>query len=212
MFPLFYASENRSENISPEFRGFIDSLYCHPSEPEEIFNYIYAVLHAHTYRDRYADFLRIDFPRIPFPDSHENFEALSSLGSDLVSAHLMRDVPDTDHGDFRGQGDFKVLQRKWEPSARASDGEDALGRLRINPDQYFERVPKDVWEFEIGGYQVLDKYLKDRAGRTLSLDEVENIERIVRVLVFTLDQMRAIDAAYLQAFPAADLPDGAEAA
>ena len=151
--------------------------------------YLYAVLHAPTYRDAFAGFLRVDFPRVPFPADRADLERLSALGWDLMQRHLLRDVPDRGLGSFHGRGDRKVDRRKLVEV----EGEH---RLHINADQYFAPVPPAVHEFRIGGYQVLDKFLKDRKDRTLSLDEIETIERIVNVLDLTIERMGEIDEAY----------------
>ncbi|MBA3447860.1 MAG: hypothetical protein H0T56_09690 [Pseudaminobacter sp.] len=154
--------------------------------------YIYAVLHAPAYRSRYAEFLRIDFPRIPFPDTARDFEALSRLGWALVQAHLMRDLPKRGLADYHGRGDNAVEHVRWSTEDQ---------RISINRTQSFAPVPEAVWNFHIGGYQVIDKYLKSRKGRTLSLDEINHVGRIADALAFTIDQMERIDAAYAQAFP-----------
>nr|WP_295461954.1 type ISP restriction/modification enzyme [Mesorhizobium sp.] len=180
------------ENLSPDFRAFLDTRYDHHYSPEEILGYIYAVLHAPTYRSRYADFLRIDFPRIPFVGEAEVFERLSVLGWALVQAHLMRDLPKRGLADYHGKGTNEVEHVRWS-------AEDS--RISINATQSFAPVPEAVWTFHIGGYQVIDKYLKSRKGRTLSLDEINHVGRIADALAFTIDQMAKIDAAYAQAFP-----------
>jgi hypothetical protein len=173
----------RRENFVPEFRSFIDQKYGHHYEPEEILGYIYAVLHSPTYRRKYAGFLKIDFPRIPFADDRKTFETLSSLGWALVQAHLLKDIPAQPQVEItKGSG----LVEK--PTYNALEQ-----RLYLNPQQYFAPVPADVWNFHIGGYQVLDKYLKSRKDRELSLDEIENVINVVKVLRFTIDRMQEID-------------------
>lgn len=199
-FPLRLVEESVSqnsqvvsliENLSPDFRSYIDSRYEHHYTPEEILGYIYAVLHAPTYRARYAEFLRSDFPRVPFPEDAGDFESLSSLGWGLVQAHLLRDFPRRDLAGYRGQGDHAVEGVRYAPAEQA---------IHINKTQCFNPVPKDVWDFHIGGYQVLDKYLKSRKGRTLSLDEVNHLGAIADSLAFTIERMSEIDAAYRAAF------------
>ena len=185
----------RVENIAPEFRRWIDERYDRVYTPEYLLGYIYAVLHAPTYRTRYADFLRTDFPRIPFPDVPAQFEALAALGEGLIAAHLLRDVPARGLGRSPIKGSNLVEQVRW------SAGEQ---KIWINAAQAFTHVPERVWNFTIGGYQVIDKYLKSRKGRVLSLDEIEQIERIANVLDFTVDQMAAIDLAYVETFPGGD--------
>ncbi len=174
----------RRENFAPKFRAFMDLKYGHHYEPEAILGYIYAVLHSPTYRRRYAEFLKIDFPRIPFVDDRQLFEKLSGLGWALVQAHLLKEVPAQPQVEITKGSD---LVEKPTYNAREQ-------RVYINLQQYFAPVPEDVWNFHIGGYQVLNKYLKSRQGRELSLDEIENIINVVKVLRFTIDQMREIDA------------------
>ena len=174
----------RRENFSPKFRAFLDMKYDHHYEPEEILGYIYAVLHSPTYRHKYAEFLKIDFPRIPFVDDRELFEKLSGLGWQLVQAHLLKDIPETLKVDVTKGSDL-VEKPVYAPAQQ---------RLYINAERYFSPVPEDVWNFHIGGHQVLDKYLKSRRGRELSLDEKENIINVVKVMRFTIDRMQEIDA------------------
>jgi len=181
-----FNDKDRIENLAPEFRAFIDQKYGHHYEPEEILGYIYAVLHSPTYRRKYAEFLKIDFPRIPFADDRQTFEKLAALGWRLVQAHLLKDIPNQPRVEITKGRDLVE-----KPTYNAPEQ-----RLYINPQRYFAPVPEDVWNFHIGGYQVLDKYLKSRKGRELSLDEIENIINVVKVLRFTIDQMQEIDATW----------------
>lgn len=190
---LFYTNTTEKvENFTPLFRSFIDKKYAYHFTPEEIFGYIYAVLHAPTYRSVFAEFLRLDFPRIPFVELRDDFERLATLGWDLAQKHLLRDVPQKGLGGFWGKGDYSVEKPTYAEADQS---------ILINKTQYFKPVPKAVWEFHIGGYQVIDKYLKSRKGRTLSLDEIENVTNICNVLQFTIDAMAEIDAIYRRAFP-----------
>jgi hypothetical protein len=150
------------------------------------------VLHAQTYRARYAEFLRIDFPRVPFPESPEDFDTLSGLGWALVQAHLLRELPRRGLATYHGKGDHTVEAVRYSPEEQA---------ISINKTQFFKPVPPPVWEFHIGGYQVLDKYLKSRKGRTLSLDEINHVAAIADSLALTIEQMAKIDTAYTVAFP-----------
>ncbi|WP_292533751.1 type ISP restriction/modification enzyme [Methylocystis sp.] len=193
-FPLFAKSDgNRVENLSPAFREFIKARYKdHHCKAEEILGYIYAVLHAPTYRRRYAEFLRIDFPRIPFAEKREDFEELSKLGTELIEAHLFRNFPRRGLADYHGRGDNSVEKPRYV---------EAEARVLINETQSFAPVPKNVWEFHIGGYQVLYKYLKSRKGRRLSLDEINHVAAVADTLAFTIEQMARIDDAWAKAFP-----------
>ena len=187
-----FADKERIENIAPEFRTWIDARYGKAYTPEQILGCIYAILHAPAYRARYADFLRTDFPRIPFPKRAEDFETLAAFGWDFMQAHLMKAVPRRKLGAYRGKGDNVVGKPRYSPAERA---------VWINDANHFTNVPEAVWDFTIGGYQVIDKYLKSRKARSLSLDEIENVENIVNILDFTIEQMAKIDAAYGAAFP-----------
>jgi Predicted helicase len=187
LFPSESAATERIENFTLEFRKWIDAHYDHSYSPEEILGYIYATLHSPTYRDKYLAFLKMDFPRIPFTKNRKDFEDLSTLGWQLIQTHLMKDIPGLDMGDYIGQGDHKVEKIHYDAKEK---------KLFINPTQYFAKVPSEVWKFYIGGYQVLDKYLKSRKGCVLSIEEIENIEKVTKILAFTIKQMQAIDALY----------------
>lgn len=182
------------ENLNRAFRDFIDARYGEHYDPEQILGYIYAVLHAPTYRTRYAEFLRIDFPRIPFAETPEQFETLSLLGWDLIQTHLLKTVPRSDPrlGDYVGKGDHTVEAVRFSPQEAT---------VWINKTQGFANLPQAVWDFHIGGYQVIDKYLKSRKGRVLNLDEQTHVGNIAESLNFTIAQMAKIDAAYRAAFP-----------
>jgi predicted helicase len=187
----FGAGEVRQENLSLDFRNFLDVHYEHHYTPEEIFGYIYAVLQASMYCSRYAEFLRIDFPRVPFPESADDFENLSKLGWALAQAHLLRELPRRGLANYHGTGDYTVEAVRYSPEESA---------ISINKTQSFRPVPQPVWDFHIGGYQVLDKYLKSRKGRALSLDEINHVSAIADTLAFTIEQMAKIDKAYQTAF------------
>jgi hypothetical protein len=121
-----------------------------------------------------------------------DFESLSELGWELVQAHLLKGYPDADLAKFDGNGDETV------EVVRYSEVENAVW---INKTQCFKPVPEDVWKFHIGGYQVLEKYLKSRKGRQLSLDEIKHVGAVADSLAFTITQMAKIDKAYKKAFP-----------
>jgi Type ISP C-terminal specificity domain len=190
VFPIW--GDGGVENFAGDFRVFLDSRYEHHYTTEEILGYIYAVLHAPVYRTRYAEFLRIDFPRVPFPESAEDFEMLSDLGWALVQAHLLRELPRHGLAAYHGKGDHTVEAVRYSPADQS---------VAINKTQFFRPMPQAVWEFYIGGYQVLDKYLKSRKGRVLSLDEITHVGAIADSLAFTIQQMAKIDEAYRLAFP-----------
>jgi predicted helicase len=153
--------------------------------PEDLFNYIYAVLHSPTYRERYAEFLKIEFPRIPLIDSLDLFRALAKLGGELVTLHLMESKRLDKHTTtFVGPASPEVEKVSWAKNTVWLDKKLTRG---------FRGVPESVWNFHIGGYQVCEKWLKDRKGRTLSKDDLEHYHRIVVALSETIRLMAEID-------------------
>lgn len=161
--------------------------------PEDLFHYIYAVLYAPSYREQYAEFLRIDFPRLPFPADFTLFLEMAALGRRLAQLHLLRSAElDPPLARFEGQGDNRVAK-----SEREGFGYDAQRqRLHINSTQFFEPVPPEVWEYPIGGYTVCQKWLKDRRGRQLSLDEIRTYCSIITALGRTIQIQASIDELY----------------
>jgi predicted helicase len=153
--------------------------------PEDIFSYIYAVFHSPGYRSRYAEFLKIDFPRIPLTGSLELFRSLARLGDELVDLHLL-EVTDLSRQTtrFAGRGSLEV--EKGYPKF-------TNGKVMVSLDRWFEDVPKDVWEFHIGGYQVCEKWLKDRRGRTLSEKDIEHYQKVIVAISETIRLMSEID-------------------
>ncbi|WP_282950114.1 MULTISPECIES: type ISP restriction/modification enzyme [unclassified Sphingopyxis] len=155
------------------------------ARPDEVkvFDYIYGVLHCPEYRATYAEFLKIDFPRIPFPTSPESFRAISEQGEALRRLHLMEDaaIGATPYP-FHGDGDSVVDKARHEN-----------GRVWINAEQYFDGVPAIAWAFHIGGYQPAQKWLKDRRGRALTYDDIRHYQRIIKILAETDRIMRTIE-------------------
>jgi predicted helicase len=151
----------------------------------KVFDYIYGVLHSPAYRETFAEFLKIDFPRVPYPASPEAFRHVSEKGEQLRRLHLMEPaaIGDTPYP-YVGDGDELVASGypKWES-----------GKVHINKDQYFSNVPKLAWEFYIGGYQPAQKWLKDRRGRSLSFDDITHYQRIVKILSETDRIMKDIE-------------------
>ena len=150
--------------------------------PQALFDYIYAVLHSPSYRERYKEFLKIDFPRIPYPTDWEKFRDLAELGEELRLLHLMEDMPSKTGITFPVAGSLQVDCYRWQDN-----------RVYINAEQYFDGVPESAWNFFIGGYQPAQKWLKDRKGMTLSFEDVKHYERIIYVLQQTKRVMQEID-------------------
>lgn len=190
----------RTPNLDPTIVGRIAQGLGLEFEPEksgdpqrfapiDLFDYIYAVLHSPAYRQRYNEFLKTDFPRVPYPDSADEFRRLTALGSELRRVHLMEHHALSELvTQYPVAGDNTVTKLRWEPSP---DGQ--TGRVWINGEQYFDQLPMTAWECYIGGYQPVQKWLKDRKGRTLAFDDILHYQRIVKALVLTEELMAAID-------------------
>jgi type I restriction-modification system DNA methylase subunit len=189
-FPLYlYPAKDKQDKITNftfDFQRAMEDLLNTVPTPEDIFHYIYAVLYSPSYRERYEVFLKTDFPRVPLTSSFDLFKALSRFGSELVSLHLMKS-PKLDHliTEFKGDGD-NVVGVIGKNSYKD-------GKLKINKTQYFEGIPEDVYKFYIGGYQVCEKWLKDRKDRKLTEEEIEHYQKIVVAINETIKIMREID-------------------
>jgi predicted helicase/SOS-response transcriptional repressor LexA len=176
-------------NYTPRFlRAVTLALGTEVSEravPEDLFRYTYAVFHSPGYRSRYAEFLKIDFPRLPLPGSLELFRALARLGGELVALHLLEspkvNQPITE---FVGGRNPEVEKVSWSNNTVWIDKKQTVG---------FKGVREEVWNFHIGAYQVCEKWLKDRKGRTLSKDDIAHYHKIVVALSETIRLMQEID-------------------
>lgn len=189
------SSENRSSNINwnnlPTFcstlQSFTSSLTKSFIQPAEaIFYYIYAILYSNIYRKKYQEFLKIDFPRIPFTEDYSLFKSLAQRGEQLVNLHLLGSK---ELGNplvkFYGRGDNLVEKREWKNH-----------QAWINDKQYFTSIKEEVWKYYIGGYQVLDKWLKDRKGRILSSEDIKHYCRVATAISETIEIQKEIDKLY----------------
>lgn len=143
--------------------------------PIDLLDYIYGLLYHPEYRERYFEFLKVDFPRIPYPDSAACFDSYKAIGEQLRRLHLMEEQPERTGVTYPEVGDNSVTQQKW-----------AEGKVWINKEQYFGNVPEEVWNYYIGGYQPAQKWLKDRRNTTLSFDDITHYQRIVHALATTI--------------------------
>ena len=205
LFPLYLYSDKskgklsdikatkleRTQNFTPEFLHAVKEALGTEPTPEEIFYYIYAVLYSPTYRKRYEEFLKIDFSRVPLPHDYEKFKNLSELGKELVELHLLRhpSLSETKIG-FPVSGSNTVEKVSYDEENR---------RVYFNKEQYFEGISKAVWEYQIGGYQVMAKYLKDRKKRELSLEEIEHYRRVAKAIERTIEVQGLVDEVYVWA-------------
>ena len=205
VFPLYIYQDNMGEEerivnfdkkLYDEIAKGLNYLPCYDDDvridptsdykgvlyPQDLLDYIYAVLHSPSYRERYKEFLKIDFPRIPYPKDWEKFRDLAELGEELRHLHLMEDLPSKLSVTFPKPGSAQVDCHRWEQN-----------KVYINDEQYFDGVPESAWNFYIGGYQPAQKWLKDRKGRILDIDDVKHYQQIIYILQETERIMNEID-------------------
>jgi hypothetical protein len=208
VFPWPSGKDGRVPNLSPRFVAEMKAKLglefvseqpeavsgkpsaASPFGPEDVFNYIYAILHSPTYRKRYAEFLKIDFPRVPLTSDKRLFWKLVALGRELVALHLLESPKVNDLvTKYPEQGPDTVEKVAYDENKT---------RVLINDEQYFEGVRPEWFEFHVGGYQVLQKWLKDRKGRKLTNDDITHYQRVVVAIKETIHLMAEIDQAIPQ--------------
>ena len=203
-FPLYayhneYGSITRQPNLDMEIVGQIAEKIGLQFEAEQsgnegtftpidLLDYIYGVLHTPSYRKQYNEFLKTDFPRIPYPADANEFRRIAKVGGELRKVHLME-------ASLPMVTEFNVAGSNIVEAAKVTDGNgDGLYKVWINAEQYFDNVPRVAWEFYIGGYQPAQKWLKDRKGMTLEWDDVMHYQRIISALCKTNELMKQLDA------------------
>jgi hypothetical protein len=211
VFPLFIRSTGSMKlekvaNLNPEFIKLLES-HLFPDrdgitgleeiDPIKIFGYIYSVLHSQGYRTRYNVPLKVDFPRIPVPNDHGFFSQLSDLGAELIDVHLLKLPPSDNVAVYKGPPNPMVGRVGWSDNTVWLDAPKVAakqGYLAAQPGNIgFENVPEEVWKLKIGGYQVTHKWLKDRAGRSLSTEESNHYAEIVSALQNSIRISNEID-------------------
>lgn len=192
--------QNRQTNIDPKILDlFVREGFKPSPTPEQIFYYIYAVLYSNIYREKYAEFLKSDFPRIPFTGDKSLFKEMAKLGEELAAIHLLKSpLLDKTFSKFDISGSNIVKKVQYSPVGAGSSRPNTGGTVFINDAQYFSNIPQTVWEYQIGGYQVLAKWLKDRKGRALSLDNIHHYIRVAKALQLTIEIQNKIDKMYPQ--------------
>jgi len=174
-------------NITPFIFEKLSECYGRKSAPEEILYYIYGVFYSNIYRETYAEFLKIDFPRVPFTSDYDLFIEMGKLGKELAALHLLKSsVLDSPIAKYQGSGDNDRIEK-------VTYKEDEQ-RIYINKEKYFEGITPEVWNYHIGGYQVLHKYLKDRKDRMM--EDAPRYCRIVTALYKTIEIQKQIDNIY----------------
>ncbi len=200
-YPLYqFRDPNYTENFTPEFRSFIDKHYNHSFEPLEILGYVYVLLYSPNYRKRYESFLKIDYPKILFTENKDLFRALSLLGIELIGLHVLNQeslnysfekLKDATIGE---SGYKEAHERNPIISQKPSHNEQ---RLYINHSAYFSGVSQEIYDYRIGGYCVLDKYLKSHKNEPCDFDHVT---RIIKVIARTIEIQKTLG------FLTSDLP------
>ncbi len=196
--PLYHDS-NYTENFTPEFRSFIDKHYNHSFEPLEILGYIYALLYSPNYRKRYESFLKIDYPKILFTENKDLFRVLSLLGIELIGLHVLNQ--ESLNYSFEklkdatiGESCYIEAHERNPIIKKPSHNEQ---RLYINHSAYFRGVSQEIYDYRIGGYCVLDKYLKSHKNESCDFDHVT---RIIKIIACTIEIQKTLG------FLTSDLP------
>jgi len=183
-----YGYQVKKPNLAPKLLTILNNIFGKEPTPEEIFYYIYAVLHSNIYRQKYQGFLKIDFPRIPFTKNYKIFQKIAALGKQLVDLHLLKsDLISKPVAKFYGKNSYLVEKREYQKREK---------QVYINDLQYFGGISPEVWNYQIGGYQVLDKWLKDRKGRILSAEDIKHHCKVVTALSATIKIQKQIDKLY----------------
>ncbi len=189
-YPLYqFRDPNYTENFTPEFRSFIDKHYNHSFEPLEILGYIYALLYSPNYRKRYEDFLKADYPKILFTKNKDLFRALSLLGIELIGLHVLNQ--ESLNYSFEKLKDATIGESGYSPSDKLTEAHErnpiikkpshneSEKRLYINHSAYFRGVSQEIYDYRIGGYCVLDKYLKSHKNEPCDFDHVTCIIKVI---------------------------------
>ncbi|MFP6071677.1 type ISP restriction/modification enzyme [Helicobacter pylori] len=201
-YPLYqFKHPNYTENFTPEFRSFIDKHYNHSFEPLEVLGYIYALLYSPNYRKRYEEFLKADYPKILFTNNKDLFRALSLLGIELIGLHVLNQES-LNHSfeklkDATIGGSYYKEAHERNPIIKKPSYNEPEQRLYINHSAYFRGVSQEIYDYRIGGYGVLEKYLKSHKNESCKFDHVTNI---IKVIACTIEIQKTLG------FLTSDLP------
>ncbi|BDW92737.1 hypothetical protein MACH07_15690 [Flagellimonas marinaquae] len=218
IFPLYHyentngqhtilQSSKRKPNLKKEILNHISNKLRLPFSPEKldskdaftpinILDYIYAILHSSKYREKYKEFLKIDFPRVPYPTDSKTFWKLVRLGGELRQIHLLESpIVEQFITQYPEDGDNFVSRKisKIDPGFVTDEQNPGFGKVWINDNQYFDKVPEIAWDFYIGGYQPAQKWLKDRKDRKLEYEDILHYQKIIVALSETDRLMKEID-------------------
>jgi predicted helicase len=182
-----YDSKNRMPNIDKKLYKILNKSYNKKLTPEEILYYIYGVFYSNIYREKYGEFLKIDFPRVPFTKSYKLFIEMAKLGMQLTDLHLLKSkLLDKPVSKYQGESENDKIEKIiYSESGKT---------IHINKEKYFDNVLPEVWNYQIGGYQVLHKYLKDRRGRIL--EDSRYYCKVVTAISETIEIQKQIDVLF----------------
>lgn len=189
VFPLYvyFADGSKVSNLKQEVIEDLENITGKVT-PEDVFNYIYAILHSPLYRYKYREFLKIDFPHIPYPKSKSQFISLSELGRELRDLHQLESPKVRLLITSYPEGGTNIVEKISRKG----------GKVYINAEQYFGNVPEIAWNFYIGNYQPAQKWLKDRKGRPLTSEDIEHYQKMIVALVETDRIMKEIDSVMIR--------------
>jgi len=194
LFPSLDGVFSRKPNIHPQLPLLLKEKAGYPVQPtpDKIFNYIYAVLFSNIYRSKFSEYLKMDFPRVPFTSNYELFLEVGRLGERLVGIHLMKspELQET-HCRFDVKGKNEVTRVSY-----AEDETTGMGSVYINDIQCFSPVAEEVWSYRMGGYGVLVKWLKERRGRDLNHGDIRHFIKIVRAVELTIQYQHQVDSLF----------------
>jgi len=182
-----YDSKNRTPNIDEKLYETLNGAYNKKLTPEEILYYIYGVFYSNIYREKYAEFLKIDFPRVPFTKSYKLFIEMAELGKKLTDLHLLKSkYLDNPVSKYQGDSENDKIEKIIYSETKKT--------IHINNEKYFDNVSPEVWNYQIGGYQVLHKYLKDRKGRIM--EDSRHYCKTVTAISKTIEIQKQIDGLF----------------
>lgn len=183
--PASGVEKSYKPNWTDSFKEFLKNYIS--DNPKEILNYIYAILYSPTYRENYKEDLKYDYPRIPFTKDKNIFDRLQKLGGELIDLHLLKKVPQSNAG-YPNKGEHKISYSKYNEVEK---------RLYINEKQYFENVKKEVYNYSIGGYKPIEKYIKAR--EILTLKDISHLIKVIAVIERTIYLQEEIDKVWREA-------------
>jgi len=189
IFPLYlFKNKKGIPNIKDSILQKIKATFDRDVDPTDIFNYIYAVLYSKKFRSRYAELLKINYPRIPFTSDYKIFSKFAELGQKLIATHLLTAYSDEEKKiGYPKEGTNVIEEIRYNEQNQ---------RIHINKTQYFEGISDEEWNFYIGGHQVLGRWLKEMKERKLSLDDIRNFIKIIAFIRETIKIMQKLDDLY----------------